>query len=101
MKTVLICVAFAIAITGCESSKKVVANKPAAHSKFNDVPLTGLSLDAMEPSPKVYLTANDDKFTFNNSKIISNQTKSTYQGVDITRDTIAFPVADTLKRFKK
>ena len=36
--TALICIVFAMAIMGCESSKKAVADKMAAESKFNDMP---------------------------------------------------------------
>lgn len=99
MKTAFICIVFAVTITGCDSSKKVAGNQ-AAESKFNDVPLTGISLDAMEPSSsRVYLTSTDSKFSFNTS---DNEDKgnSFYRGINFTRDTITFPVTDTLKNFK-
>jgi hypothetical protein len=100
MKTALICIVFAVAITGCESSKKVVAERRAPESKFNDVPLTGISLDAMEPSSsRVYLTSTDSKFSFNTDN--ADKENSFYQGINFTRDTITFPVTDTLKKFKK
>jgi hypothetical protein len=100
MKTALICIVFAIAITGCNSSKKVVADRQAAESKFNDVPLTGISLDAMEPSSsRVYLTSTDSKFSFNTSGN-TDKRNSFYQRINFTRDTVVFPATDTLKRFK-
>lgn len=99
MKTALICIVFAIAITGCDSSKKVVADRQAAESKFNDVPLTGISLDAMEPtSSRVYLTSSDSKFTFNTS-VNTDKGNPFYRGINLTRDTIVFPATDTLKKF--
>jgi hypothetical protein len=34
MKTALICIVFAMAITGCDSSKKVVADRQASESNL-------------------------------------------------------------------
>jgi hypothetical protein len=100
MKTALICIVFAMAITGCDSSKKVVADRQAAESKFNDVPLTGISLDAMEPSSsRAYLTSSDSKFSFNTSDNADKE-NSFYRGINLTRDTIVFPATDTLKKFE-
>jgi len=101
MKTVLICIVVALAIMGCDSSKNAVAGNRAAESKFNDIPLNGINMDAMEPSAsKVYLTSADNKFNINAAAVVDKKSKNLSQGINISRDTITFPVTDTLKRFK-
>jgi len=95
--TALICIAFAMAIIGCESSKKAVADKMAAESKFNDVPLTGTSLDAMEPSARAYVPNTESKI--NVDALRSTGKEGRNQKIHISRDTIVFR-ADTLKKFK-
>ena len=97
MKTALICIVFAMAIMGCESSKKVVADKPAAESKFNDIPLTGTSLDAMEPSARAYVPHTEHKINVDALRDTGKETRN--QKIYSSRDTIVFP-ADTLKKFK-
>jgi len=97
MKTALLCIAFAIAIMGCESSKKAAADKPVAQNKFNDVPLTGTSLDAMEPSARAYVPRTDNKINVDALRSTGKEARN--QNMHIYRDTIEFP-ADTLKKFK-
>lgn len=97
MKTALICIVFAMAIMGCESSKKAVADKPAAESKFNDIPLTGTSLDAMEPSARAYVPRTESKINVDALRSTGKEARN--QDMHISRDTIVFP-ADTLKKFK-
>jgi len=95
--TALICIVFAMAIMGCESSKKAVADKPVAENKFNDVPLTGLSLDAMEPSARAYVPRTESKINVDALRSTGREARN--QKIYISRDTIVFP-ADTLKKFK-
>jgi len=52
----VLCLIFLLSFVGCKTPEKVVTPKPDTISKFNDEGLKGISLDAMEPSPHVWMS---------------------------------------------
>jgi hypothetical protein len=56
MKNIALCLILQLSFIGCKTPEKVVTLKPATINKFNDEGLKGISLDAMEPSPRVWMS---------------------------------------------